>query len=208
MDFDDLKKAIVDGDADKTAETVEKMLNGGVNPKKIIDEGIVPAMSVVGQKFDDAEIFIPEMLISADAAQAALDKIEPLLVKKEIEEEKKAVFATVKGDQHDIGKNLTCMVFKGAGWRVKDLGIDVPPEKIIEAVKEVEPDVLGLSTLLTTTMGEQENIIKELKKAGLRDKVKVIVGGAPVTQDFAKEIGADMYGESPFDALKKLKGLV
>lgn len=204
MSFDDLKETIINGEGEKISDIVQDLLDEGNGAKEIIDSGIIPAMRVVGEKFDKGEFFVPDMLIAADAVNEALGILEPLLDDEDKEEEKRALFATVKGDQHDIGKNLAVMVFQGSGYRVKDLGTDTPTEKIIESVKEFDPHVVGLSALLTTTMQEQKNVIEELKKSGLRDKVKVAIGGAPITQDFADDIGADVYGKSPFDAVNKL----
>ena len=208
MNFEDLRKAIENGEMDESLKVTESMLARGLSPKEIINDGIAPAMEAIGEKYDRGEVFIPELLISADAAQAVLGKLEPLLGDEGRKEKKIALFATVKGDQHDIGKNIACMVFRGAGYEVIDLGADVSPEEIVRSVKEMDVDIVGLSALLTTTMKEMKNTIKALEDAGLRDKVKVVVGGAPVTEDFAKEIGADMYGESPFEVVKKLKNKI
>lgn len=206
--FEELKEAIMNGDEDKTNEIVDRLLESDEDPEKIIDEGIVPSMREVGKKFDSGEYFIPDMLVSADASQVALEKLEPLLGKEAAEKSKKAVFATVKGDQHDIGKNLAVMIFKGAGYRVRDLGTDVSPEEVVEAVKEFDADVVGLSALLTTTMEAQRETIEALDENGLGDEVLVVVGGAPVTEEFAREIGADVYGASPFEASNKLDDLL
>ncbi len=208
MSFDGLENAIIDGEDEEVPEIVEKLLDEGNGAKEIIDDGIIPAMGTVGEKFDKGEFFVPDMLVAADAVKEALDILEPLLGEEDRGDEKRALFATVEGDQHDIGKNLTIMVFQGSGYRVKDLGTDTPAEKIIEGVEEFEPHVLGLSALLTTTMEEQRKVIKNLEEAGLRDNVRVAIGGAPVTQDFADKIGADVYGESPFDAVNKLNEIL
>lgn len=208
MSFDELKNVIVDGEEEKVSEIVQSLLDEGRGAKEIIDDGIIPAMEIVGEKFDKGEFFVPDMLVAADAVKEALEILEPLLGDEDKKEEKRALFATVEGDQHDIGKNLTIMVFQGSGYRVKDLGTDTPTEEIIESVKKFEPHVVGLSALLTTTMEKQRNVIKKLEDEGLRGKVKVAIGGAPVTQEFADEIGADVYGESPFDAVNKLRGIL
>ncbi|KXA94469.1 hypothetical protein AKJ65_04320 [candidate division MSBL1 archaeon SCGC-AAA259E19] len=206
--FEDLERAIMDGEEERTIEVVDRLLESGEDPEKIIDEGIVPSMRAVGEKFDSGEYFIPDMLVSADASQAALGKLEPLLSTESAEKSDRAVFATVQGDQHDIGKNLAVMIFKGAGYRVKDLGTDVSPEEVVEAVKEFDADVVGLSALLTTTMEVQREVIEALDGDGVRDEVLVAVGGAPVTEEYADDIGADVYGASPFEALNKLDDLV
>lgn len=208
MGFDELKNVIVKGEEGKVLEIVQGLLDKDRAAKEIIDDGIIPAMETVGEKFDKGEFFVPDMLIAADAVKEALDILEPLLGEEDKKEEKRALFATVEGDQHDIGKNLAIMVFQGSGYRVKDLGTDTPTEKIIESVKEFEPHVVGLSALLTTTMEEQRNVINKLEEEGLRDEIKVAIGGAPVTQDFADEVGADVYGESPFDAVNELRKIL
>lgn len=205
MTFQELQEAIISGDEEEASEIADNLLAADENPRDIIHDGIIPAMKQVGEQFDRSEIFIPEMLISADAAQAVLDKIDPLLSKEEREEEEQAVFATVRGDQHTIGKNLACMVFRGAGYRIHDLGADVTPERIVEAIREVDADIVGLSALLTTTMEEQANTIEAIEVAGLRDDVTIVIGGAPITEDYAREIGADIYGETPFDGVQKLQ---
>lgn len=204
MSFQELKEAILQGNEKKVTEVIQELLEEDREAKEIIDDGIIPAMKTVGEKFDKGIFFVPDMLVSAEAVDEGLNILEPLLGDEDREEKKKALFATVEGDQHDIGKNLAIMVFQGSGYKVEDLGTDTPAEKIIETVKEFEPDVVGLSALLTTTMGEQENVINELENSGLRDKVRVVIGGAPITQEFADKIGADIYGKSPFDAVEKL----
>lgn len=205
MGLDELKSAIIEGDEEKTSKVVKNMLNEGKGAKEIIDEGIIPAMKSVGEKFDKGIFFVPDMLVAADAVKEALEILEPLLKDEEKEAEKKALFATVKGDQHNIGKNLAVMVFRGSGYRTEDLGVDTPAEEIVENVRKFSPHLVGLSALLTTTMEEQKKVIEALEDAGLRSEVKVIVGGAPVSQEFADKIGADIYGDSPFDALRKLE---
>jgi 5-methyltetrahydrofolate--homocysteine methyltransferase len=159
----------------------------------ILNEGLIKGMNIVGQKFKNNEVFVPEVLIAARAMNAALAVLKPALASTGVKPIGKAIICTVKGDLHDIGKNLVKMMIEGAGIEVVDLGVDCTPEKIVEAVKEYTPDILCLSALLTTTMMAQKDTIDALAQAGVREKVKIMVGGAPVTQSFADEIGADAY---------------
>lgn len=185
-------------------ELTQKAIDEGIPPDKIIKEGLTAGMQVVGEKFSAKEYFIPDMLASADAVGAAMDILKPLLESAHVETKGKFAIATVQGDIHDIGKNIVAILLKGAGYEVNDLGIDVPPDKIVEYVKNENPDYLGLSALLTTTMVAMGEVIDSLKAAGLRDKVKVLVGGAAVSSDFASEIGADAYCLDGFEAVKVL----
>jgi 5-methyltetrahydrofolate--homocysteine methyltransferase len=162
-------------------------------------------MQVVGEKFSSKEYFIPDMLASAEAVGAAMDVLKPYLEDSNVETKGKFAIATVKGDIHDIGKNIVSILLKGAGYEVYDLGIDVPTEKIIQYVKEDSPDFLGLSALLTTTMVVMNEVIEGLKEAGARDKVKILIGGAAVSDEYAREIGADAYCVDGFDAVKVLE---
>jgi len=161
-------------------------------------------MEIVGEKFSTKEYFIPDMLASADAVGAAMDILKPLLEASNVETKGKFVIATVKGDIHDIGKNIVTILLKGAGYEVNDIGIDVPDDKIISVVREEQPDYLGLSALLTTTMTEMETIIKALKENNLRDKVKVLIGGAAVSDEYAREIDADAFCADGFQAIRVL----
>jgi len=165
-------------------------------------------MSVVGAAFKRGDIFVPEMLVSADAMHAALDVLKPLLMKSGRKFAGKVLIGTVRGDLHDIGKNLVAMMLEGAGFEVIDMGIDVSPEKFTEEVKRLHPDVLAMSALLTTTMPEMKGVIEMLKSEGLKDKVKVVVGGAPITQDYADEVGADGYAKDASSAVDKVRELV
>ena len=172
---------------------VQEELADGTSANDILTKALIPGMSAVGERFKKNEIFVPEVLITARAMNAALNILKPVLAQAGVEPIGKAVICTVKGDLHDIGKNLVKMMIEGTGIQVVDLGIDCPPERVVEAVREYQPDIVCLSALLTTTMVNQKATIDALKAAGLRDKVKVMVGGAPVTQAFADEIGADSY---------------
>ena len=191
----------------KLSETLQKMdiagvkklteeaIAEGIDPQKILSDGLIAGMDVAGGKFKRNEIFIPEMLVIAKAMNEALAILKPKLIEVGAKPIAKAVIGTVKGDLHDIGKNMLGMMLEGAGLEVTDLGYDVPPEKFVEAIKEVNPEILGMSALLSTTMVELPVVIDALKEAGIRDQVKIVVGGAPVTQKYADDIGADGYGD-------------
>lgn len=191
--FEDIAASLQKGKAKDVSALVQQALDAGEEPQKILMEGMISAMNIVGEKFKNNEIFVPEVLIAARAMNAGLTILRPALSAAGVEPVGTAVICTVKGDLHDIGKNLVKMMIEGTGINVIDLGVDVGPEKIVEAVKEHDAKIVCLSSLLTTTMMSQKDIIDALKAAGLRDKVKVMVGGAPVTQAFADEIGADAY---------------
>ncbi len=179
-------------------------LEKNIPPEEIIMRGLTAGMQVVGEKFATKEYFIPDMLASADAVGAAMDILKPYLEALDVETKGKFAIATVKGDIHDIGKNIVTILLKGAGYEVNDLGTDVPTERIVEVVREYKPDFLGLSALLTTTMVVMGKIIEALKENGLRDKVKILIGGAAVSNEYAQEIGADAYCVDGFHAIKVL----
>jgi 5-methyltetrahydrofolate--homocysteine methyltransferase len=186
-------------------ELVQQALDSSVSPDIMITEGLTAGMQVVGEKFATKEYFIPDMLASAEAVGAAMDILKPILESSNVETKGKFAIATVKGDIHDIGKNIVAILLKGAGYEVNDLGTDVPAEKIIDVVKRDKPDFLGLSALLTTTMLEMGEVMKALDENSIRDKVKVLIGGAAVSDAFAQEIGADAYCVDGFAAVKALK---
>ena len=185
-------------------ELTKSALDNNIPLKTIITQGLTAGMQVVGDKFDTKEYFIPDMLASAEAVGAAMEMLKPLLEASNIETKGKFVIATVKGDIHDIGKNIVAILLKGAGYEVDDLGVDVPTEKIVEVVRESKPQFLGLSALLTTTMLVMKEVVEELKKSGIRDKVKVLIGGAAVSDEYAREIGADAYCTDAFHAINVL----
>ena len=187
-------------------ELTQSALEQNISLEVIITQGLTAGMQVVGEKFSTKEYFIPDMLASAEAVGAAMDVLKPYLDASDVETKGKFAIATVKGDIHDIGKNIVAILLKGSGYEVNDLGIDVSAEKIIEVVKKENPDYLGLSALLTTTMVEMGNIIEALKENGLRDKVKVLIGGAAVSEEYAQEIGADAYCVDGFEAIRVLDG--
>jgi len=185
-------------------ELVQQALESNISPQIIITEGLTAGMQVVGEKFSTKEYFIPDMLASAEAVGEAMDILKPILESSNVETKGKVAIATVKGDIHDIGKNIVAILLKGAGYEVNDLGIDVPTEKIVEFVKEEKPGYLGLSALLTTTMTEMGVVIKALEESKVRSSVKVLIGGAAVSDEFAQEIGADAYCIDAFAAVKVL----
>ncbi len=196
------------GNFQEMPRLVEEALKANLPPSKILSDGLVAGMDIVGEKFRRDELFMPEVLISARAMQAAMDVLRPKLVETGAKLAGKIVLGTVKGDLHDIGKNLVGMLMEGAGYQVIDLGIDVPSEKFVEEVKKNRPNVLGLSALLTTTMPKMKEVIESLTEAGIRDQVIVMVGGAPVTERFAKDIGADAYAPDAASAVEKVRELL
>ena len=185
-------------------ELTQLALEKNISPEAIITQGLTAGMQVVGEKFSTREYFIPDMLASAEAVGAAMDILKPLLEASNVETKGKFAIATVKGDIHDIGKSIVAILLKGEGYEVDDLGIDVPTEKIIKVVREDNPDFLGLSALLTTTMVAMGEVIEALRENDLRDKVKVLIGGAAVSEEYAQEIGADAYCVDGFHAIKVL----
>jgi len=203
-----LYTAILEGDMDAAQENVRSAMEAGANPSQLLEEAMIPAMSEVGRLFEAGEYYVPEMLVAARAMQGGLSLLRPLLVSQGVKPIGCAVIGTVKGDLHDVGKNLVSIMLEGAGFEVHDLGIDVPPEKFVQAVKEIGPDVLGLSAMLTTTMLGMRTVIESLQAAGLRDKVKVIVGGAPLNSSFAEQIGADGFAPDANRAVAVVQSLV
>ena len=199
-------QGILDGQQDVVAAGVEAALQAGVPARTILDEGMLPAMAEVGRLFEEGECYVPEMLISARAMKAGLAKLQPSLKQTGVKAAGTVALGTVKGDLHDMGKNLVGMMLEGAGFTVKDLGVDVSPEAFVAAADEV--DVIGLSALLTTTMGQMKTTLEALDAAGKRTKVKVIVGGAPVTEDFARLIGADGFAHDASRAVALTKSLI
>ncbi|HEX76031.1 MAG TPA: cobalamin-binding protein [Dehalococcoidia bacterium] len=189
------------------SELTEKALALGVSPVDIINNGLTAGMEIVGQKFEAKEYFIPDMLASAEAVGVAMEILNPHLAKSGIKDKGKIVVATVKGDIHDIGKNIVSILLRGAGYMVTDIGNNVDPQAIVDAVRDEKPQFLGLSALLTSTMVHMADTMQALRENGLRDKVKVIIGGAPVSEEFAKSIGADGYGADGFQAVRIVESL-
>ncbi|MGA3325184.1 MAG: corrinoid protein [Terriglobia bacterium] len=206
--FEDLQQAIIDGKALVAKEITEKGLKEGVKPSEFFPKALIPAMDEVGRRMRDCEFFIPEVLIAARAARAATDILRPLLVGDEaVKPAGTVVLGTVKGDLHDIGKNIVGMMLESAGFRIIDLGVDVLPERIVDSVKQHDANFIALSALLTTTMVNMKAAIEALTAAGLRDKVRILVGGAPVTEAWALSIGADGYGKDAPSAVEVARKL-
>lgn len=190
-------------------ELVKEALDNGIDASRILIEGLSRGMQLVGEKYETGEYFIPDMLTAAEAVEAGMSIMEPYLLSKGEKSAKgKIIMATVEKDLHDIGKNLVCIMLKGAGFSVVDLGIDVPAKRIVEAAVEEKANLIGLSALLNTTMVNMEQVIKGLEDQGLRDQVKVIIGGAPTSEEFAAKIGADGYGKDAFAAIREAEKLL
>jgi corrinoid protein of di/trimethylamine methyltransferase len=208
--FDAMRQSIVDGDADRSSALAEQALAQGVAPLAAIDEGFVPGITYVGEQFAAGEMFLPDMMLAARAMQRAVDVLEPEMKRQATERHVlgRVVIGTVKGDIHEIGKNLVAMMLTASGFEVHDLGVDVAPERFVEAAREARADIVGVSALLTTTMTGQRTVVEALADAGLRPGVKVMVGGAPVTRAWADEIGADGYGEDAVGAVTLARQLV
>ncbi|MDH7599099.1 MAG: corrinoid protein [Sedimentisphaerales bacterium] len=206
VDLKGLAEAIIKGDQAKAVHITRTALEQKVPPKQILDEGLIAGMEVVGQRFKNNEIFIPEVLFSARTMKAAMALLEPELVKAGVKPLGKFLIGTVKGDLHDIGKNLVAMMLKGAGFEVIDLGVDVPPDKFVEKARSMGVQLVGMSALLTTTMPAMEKTLTALRQAGL--DVKIMVGGAPVTQAYADKIGADGYAPNAAEAVTVAKCLI
>ena len=208
LEMQEIAYSLITGDNDSVDVLTKKSLENGISANEILDDGLLNGMAIVGVKFRDNVIFVPEVLISARAMKAGMAHIEPILSESGIEPQGTVLIGTVKGDLHDIGKNLCIMMLRGAGFTVHDLGVDTSPEDFADGFEEFEPDVVGMSALLTTTMPNMGRTIQYFEDMGLRDEVRMMVGGAPVTQEFADEMGADAYGESAVDAVDKAKELV
>ncbi len=206
-DLKEISESLMAGNAPKVKELCQKAVDEGVKPGDIIREGLISGMMVIGDKFKKNEVYVPEVLIAARAMHAGLDVVKPLLVEGDIESAGKVVIGTVKGDLHDIGKNLVAMMLEGAGFEVINLGVDIAPETFVDKVKEHNPDFVALSALLTTTMTAMKTTIEAFQEAGVREQIKILVGGAPVTQKFAEEIGADGYAADAASAVDVAKSL-
>jgi 5-methyltetrahydrofolate--homocysteine methyltransferase len=203
----EIAENVINGETANVEKLVEGGLAANIAPERILAEGLIAAMTEVGRRFECGDFYIPEMLIAARAMQAGLSVLKPYLVEKEVRPAGRIAIGTVKGDLHDIGKNLVAMMLTGAGFEVIDLGTDVPPERFVAAVREQRPGLVGMSALLTTTMQSMRSTIESLRQAGLRDSVKIIIGGAPVTESFAQEIGADAYAPDASRAVRIAKEL-
>lgn len=192
----ELKEAVTQGNAARAREIVDAALTEGIEPLRLVKEAMMPAMDEVGRRFECSEFFVPELILAARAMKSALEPIRPRLAAAGAASSGRVVIGTVKGDMHDIGKNLVAAMLEGAGYEVFDLGCNVAPEKFVEAVKTRNAQIVAMSALLTTTMPSMRVTLEALKQAGVRDQVKVFIGGAPITQKFADDIGADGYSES------------
>jgi 5-methyltetrahydrofolate--homocysteine methyltransferase len=201
----ELKQNVIDGEAEKTEALVQQALSEGLPPEQILKEGLIAAMSEAGRLFEDGEFFVPEMLIAARAMKGSLTLLRPQLAAANIQAVGKVVIGTVQGDLHDIGKNLVGMMLEGAGFEVIDPGTDVSPQKFVDAVKTHQPQFVGCSALLTTTMPRMKDVIVGLRQAGLRDQVKAMIGGAPITQQYADAIGADLFAADAAGAANRAR---
>ncbi|HOB91698.1 MAG: corrinoid protein [Bacillota bacterium] len=207
-DFKEMQDALIAGNAAKVKELAESAVAEGVSAVDILNQGLIPGMAVIGERFKKNEVYVPEVLIAARAMKTGLAVVKPLLAESNVEPIGKVVIGTVKGDLHDIGKNLVAMMLEGAGFEVIDAGVDVPPEKFSSLAKETNAKLIGLSALLTTTMPAMKDTLDRLEADGLRDEVKVMIGGAPVTQKYADEIGADGYAPDASSAVDLAKDLL
>jgi 5-methyltetrahydrofolate--homocysteine methyltransferase len=203
-----IKDGVIEGRHRDIESLVREICKTGISPDTVIQEGLIAAMDTVGRRFSAGEIFVPEMMVSAMTMKLGLNIVKPLITGEAGEPKGIVLMGTVKGDLHDIGKNIVVMMLEGAGFRVFDLGVDIDVEKVVAKVAEIRPQVLGLSALLTTTMPEMRRVIEELRARGLRDRVKVMVGGAPVDAAFAEKIGADGYGKDAVQAVALARSFV
>jgi len=207
-DFKALSDAVIKGDIKAAAAETQQALDAGGSVNDILNKGLIATMDEVGERFSKGLIFVPQMLRSAKAMQECTKLLRPYFKEDDVTSKGKVLIGTVRGDLHDIGKNLVSMMLESAGFTISDLGVNVTPEEYVEKAKEVEPDIIGMSALLSTTMPAMPETIEALKKAGLRDKVKVMIGGAPVTEKYAREITADAYASDAGSAVTKAKNLL
>ncbi len=208
QDIEELKNCLQNGERKKITAIIEKLIANNTLPVTILNDALIPGMTRVGEKMKCGEMYLPEVLHSAGAMNAAMEILKPLLLQNNVQSAGRVLVGTVKGDMHDIGKNLVGIMLKGAGMEVVDLGVQAPPDKFVEAIKTHRPAIVGMSAMLTTTMLGMKTTIEAIASAGLRPSVKIIVGGAPVTQRFADEIGADAYARDAVRAAEKVKELL
>jgi 5-methyltetrahydrofolate--homocysteine methyltransferase len=206
--YEELMKVIQEGNFVETQNQVKALLEQGKSPDEIIEKGIIETLDFVGKRFSEGECYIPEMLVAAKASQKGLEIVKPLLVKAGFKPRGKIVLGTVKGDLHDIGKNIVAMMLEGAGFQVIDLGYDVAPEKFIDTLKAEKAQILGMSCLITTTMISMKITMDAIKEAGLLGKVKVMIGGPPTTEEFARKIGVDFRGKDAYDAVEQARQMI
>ncbi len=206
--LDNIAKSLMAGDDKKITEQVTQAMEEGIPSTRILDDGLIAGMNVVGARFRNHEMFLPEVLLSARAMTAGVALLKPLLIAEDVPSRGKVVLGSVQGDLHDIGKNLVGIMLEGAGFEVVDLGVDVPPEKFVEAAVSEEASVVGLSALLTTTMDVMKSVVELVGEEGLSDQMKVIVGGAPLSEEFARSIGADGYAYDAANAVERVLSMV
>ena len=204
----ELSENLINGKADRVKELAQQALDQGIAAKEVLDNGLVKGMEIVGEKFESNEFYLPELLVAARAMYSGMEVIKPQLAESDVGGKGTLIIGTVKGDLHDIGKNVTVMMFEGAGFKVVDLGADVTPERFVEEVRKHPDCIVGMSALLTTTMIHMRETIVALQEANLRDKVRVIIGGAPITEEFANEIGADAYAVDASTGVKKVLAII
>lgn len=207
-DFNELSQSVISGKEASVKELTRALINSGVRPLDIINSGLVAGMNIVGERFKNGDMFVPEVMMSARAMNAGIALVKPLINEKDMPSIGKVVIGTVKGDLHDIGKNLVGMMLESSGFTVINLGVDATVEKFVNAVREHKPNIVGMSAMLTTTMLTMKDVIGALEKEGLRSGVKIIIGGAPVTQNYAREIGADGYSADASSATELCKQLI
>jgi len=203
-----LKESIIQMRTKQAQELTQSLLQDGMDPNEILNQGLIPGMDEVGRLFTEGEYFVPEVLVAAKAMNGAMAILEPLLSREKERGNAKIVAGTIEGDLHDIGKNLLCMMLKGAGMHIVDLGVDVSPERFSKAVQEEKPDFVAISALLTSTMMNIPRVIAELQQKGLRESVKILVGGAPLTQEYAQQIGADGYSADASEAVALVRTMM
>jgi len=206
--LEDIKESIIDMDRGKVVEFTRKALDEGIKPEKLLYEALTPGMDIVGEEYEKNIKFIPEMLMSAEALRGAMELLKPILTKSELFRVGKVIMGTVEGDIHDIGKQIVCMMLEGAGFEVYNLGINIPADKFVEKVKQEKADIVGMSAFLTTTGLRFSDIIEALQVAGIRDQVKVMIGGAAASGEYAEAIGADGYGANASAAVKLAKSFI
>jgi len=203
-----IKESIIGMDREKVVELTRKALDGGIEPERLLGEALTPGMDIVGEEYEKNIRFIPEMLMSAEALRGAMELLKPILTKSELSRAGKVIMGTVEGDIHDIGKQIVCMMLEGAGFEVYDLGIDIPADKFVEKVKQEKADIVGMSAFLTTTGLRFPEVIEALQEAGIREQVKVMIGGAAASGEYAETIGADGYGANASAAVKLAKSFI
>lgn len=208
MSYESLCNAVISGDDAKVKELTQKLVDAGSKPLDIINQGLIAGMDIVGPRFKSGEMFVPEVLMAAKAMNEGIEVVKPLMGQDEMPSFGKVLIGTVEGDLHDIGKNLVAMMLDSSGFTVDNVGVDISPDKFVEHVKKDNPDIVAMSALLTTTMNKMKDTVEALKEAGIRDKVKVIIGGAPISHKFAEKIGADGYAQDAASATELCKKLL